>query len=89
MKKQTSEHLSPQKILKNKPLLVTIKYQGTFALCLHAIAIYTTVQHNGTVSISELFKSWKAVFQVNFVFVILQSICVAIKFITQNDLLSQ
>ena len=38
--------LSLKKLNENKPVLVTIRYEDIFALCLQAITIYATIQYN-------------------------------------------
>ena len=38
--------LSLKDLNKNKPVLVKIRHEDMFALCLHAITIYATIQYN-------------------------------------------
>ena len=58
--KQTSGYSEDSN--KNKPILVTVRYKDIFILCLHAIVISATIQHNifSKQSVSEPFKKRKA-----------------------------
>ena len=43
---KTSVHLFLKRFKEKQTILVTVRYEGMFNLCLYAVTIYDTIQHN-------------------------------------------